>query len=85
MQLLRRILCILALTVSSAAQADAVVLAVNGASGWWIALLVALGVYEQRRTVPEPSPQHISAPPRYAGDSCSFVAGVRHCPRAEPK
>ena len=77
----------LALAAAPAAHAGGVVVTVNGSSGWWLALVV-LGL-EQRRPVPEPSPQHLSAPPPQARDSCTFVAGVRHCPlpkpRAEPR
>jgi hypothetical protein len=87
MQLLRRILCILALAAASAVHASGVVITVNGPSGWWLVLAV-LGL-EQRRPVPEPSPHHLSAPPPQGRDACTFVAGVRHCPlprpRAEPR
>ena len=52
--------------------------------GWW-----PLWVLEEPRRVPLPSPHHLSAPPlttpHGVKDSCTFVAGVRHCPRVEPK
>jgi hypothetical protein len=85
MQLLRLILCLLALGAASSVQASAVVVTVNnGASGWWVAALLLLGL-EHRRPVPEPSTQHLSAQPPQARDSCTFVAGVRHCPLAKPR
>ena len=77
MQLLRLILCILSLAAASAAHA--------GGSGLWLALAVWSSL--RPRPVPQVSPYHICiAPmPAPARDSCTFVAGVRHCPRAEPR
>lgn len=47
---------------------------------------VALTLPFPPRYVPSVSPHHITtagiAP---AKDSCTWVAGVRHCPRAEPR
>jgi hypothetical protein len=80
----RRILCILLLALPPAAHAGGVVVvSSSGASGLWLALAVWAGV--QPRPVPEISPHHLSAPPPRAADSCTFVAGVRHCPLPRPR
>jgi hypothetical protein len=85
MQLLRFVFFMVALAAASAPQAAGVVITVNGASRWWLALAVWSSL--QPRPLPEVSPYHIGvAPaPAPARDSCTFVAGVRHCPRAEPR
>jgi hypothetical protein len=82
--LLLRILLVLSLTAAPSAHAGGlVVVGSSGASGLWLALAVWAGL--QPRPVPEVSPHHLSAPPPRAADSCTFVAGVRHCPRAESR
>jgi hypothetical protein len=88
MQLVRRILCIAFLALPPAAHAGGVVVvSSSGASGLWLALAVWIGL--QPRPVPEVSPHQLRAGPAPAADSCTFVAGVRHCPlpkpRAEPR
>ena len=84
----RRILFILLLALPPAAHAGGVVVvSSSGAAGFWLALAVWAGF--QPRPVPEVSPHHLRAGPAPAADSCTFVAGVRHCPlpkpRAEPR
>lgn len=91
MPLLLRILLALSLAAAPAAHAGGlVVVGSSGASGLWLALAVWAGL--QPRPVPEVSPHHLSvspyhlsAPPPRAADPCTFVAGVRHCPRAESR
>jgi hypothetical protein len=86
MQLLRRLLCIVALAVPLSAHAAVVVVSGGGAPGIWLALMVWLG-FQERPVVPV-SPHHLSAPAPRAADSCTFVAGVQHCPLpklSEPK
>jgi len=88
MPLVRRILCLAFLALPPAAHAGGVVVvSSSSASGFWLALAVWAGF--QPRPVPEVSPHHLSAGPAPAADSCTFVAGVRHCPlpklRAEPR
>ena len=51
---------------------------------------IALGIWTSllpRPAPPEPSPHHIRAEqaPPPARDACTFVAGVRHCPSAQPR
>ena len=74
MQPLCRLLLILALAVSPAAHA-------GGTAVAWLALGVWTSLLP-RPLPPEPSLHHIrstgAAAP--AADSCTFVAGVRHCP-----
>jgi len=76
---MHRLLGLLLLT-PLAAHASDVKITVHGR----IDVLVVLGALEPRG-VPLPSRHHLSAPPERAKDSCTFVAGVRHCPRAEPR
>ena len=85
MQLLRLVICIVSLAIAGAAQAGGVVIVgSSGASGLWLALAVWAGL--QPRPAPEvSSPHHLTAAPPAAKDSCTFVAGVRHCPRVEPR
>jgi hypothetical protein len=90
MQPLCRLLVLLALAVSPAAHAGGlVVVSSGGASSAW--LILAAWAAMQPRPVPEISPYHIqaTATPARTADSCTFVAGVRHCPlpklRAEPR
>ena len=99
MPLLLRILLALSLAAAPAAHAGGlVIVGSSGASGLWLALAVWAGL-QPRPAPPEVSPHHLSvsphhlsvsphhlsAPPPRAADSCTFVAGVRHCPRAEPR
>jgi hypothetical protein len=79
MQPLCRLLLILALGVSPAAHA-------GGSAAAWIALGIWTALVP-RPAPPEPSPHHIRAEqvPPPARDSCTFVAGVRHCPSAKPR
>jgi hypothetical protein len=84
MQLLRLLLCIVSLAAASAAQAGGVVVvSSSGASGFWLAIAVWASL--QPRPTPTVSPHHLSSPLPPAKDSCTFVAGVYHCPRAEPR
>jgi hypothetical protein len=77
MQLLCRLLCILTLLVPLAAQAGDVKLKVSiRAHGWWWPF--------EPRYAPPVSPHHLSAATKPATDSCTFVAGVRHCPLLKP-
>jgi hypothetical protein len=85
----RRILCILLLALPPAAHAaGVVVVSSSGASGLWLALALWAG-FLPPPPAPEVSPHHLRAGPAPAADSCTFVAGVRHCPlpklRAEPR
>jgi len=51
-----------------------------------ITVKVAVTLPFPPRYVPSVSPHHITAAPLpSAKDSCVWVAGVRHCPRAEPR
>ncbi|HEX6529844.1 MAG TPA: hypothetical protein VF004_08505 [Burkholderiales bacterium] len=79
MQPLCRLLLILALAVSPAAHA-------GGSAVAWIALGIWTSLLP-RPAPPEPSPHHIRAEqaPPPARDACTFVAGVRHCPSAQPR
>jgi hypothetical protein len=79
MQPLCRLLLILALMVSPAAHA-------GGSAVAWIALGIWTSLLP-RPAPPEPSPHHIRAEqaPAPARDACTFVAGVRHCPSAQPR
>jgi hypothetical protein len=79
MQLLCRLLVVVGLAVSPAAHA-------GGSTAAW----VALGIWTSllpRPPAPEVSPHHIRAgeAPAPARDSCTFVAGVRHCPLPKPR
>jgi len=70
-----------ALALPPAAHAGGVVVASSsGASGLWLALAVWSSL--RPRPVPEVSPHHLGAAAAAAPakDSCTFVAGVRHCP-----
>jgi hypothetical protein len=88
MQRLCRILCVAALALPPAAHAGGVVV-VSSSGGLWLALAVWSSL--QPRPVPQVSPYHLGAAsaPAHSRDSCTFVAGVRHCPlpklRAEPR
>ena len=75
---MHRLLLLLVLMAPLAAPAGDVKIVVHGR----IDAIVVLGA---SRFAPLPSRHHLSAPPERAKDSCTFVAGVRHCPRAEPK
>jgi hypothetical protein len=84
MQRLCRLLCVVSLAVAPAAHAGGVVVVSSGsASGVWLVLGAVAAM--PPRPVPEVSPHHIHAdqiqPP--ARDSCTWVAGVRHCPLPE--
>jgi hypothetical protein len=72
---MQRTLWLLLLIAPVTAQAGDVKISVQ-VRGWW-----PFGTVEK----PAVSPHHLSAPPPRAKDACTFVAGVRHCPRAEPK
>ena len=73
MQLLCRILCILALLAPLVAHAGDVKVKVSiRMHGWWWPF--------EPRYAPQPSPHHLAVPPKPATDACTFVAGVRHCP-----
>ena len=51
-----------------------------------IRVKVAVTLSFPPRYVPSVSPHHITAASvARAKDSCVWVAGVRHCPRAEPR
>jgi hypothetical protein len=82
MQRLCRVLCVLAFLAPFAAQAGEVNISIHVKGGWWLlpAVLAAFGP----RYAPPPSPHHISAAPKRSTDSCTFVAGVRHCPLPRP-
>jgi hypothetical protein len=82
MQRLCRILCALALLASFAAQAGEVKVSIH-VKGGWLLLPAVLAAFEPRYA-PPPSPHHITAAPKPAADSCTFVAGVRHCPLPKP-
>ncbi len=82
MQPVCRILCALAFVVSFPANASDVKVKVSiRMQGWW-------WPFEPRYAMPV-SPYHIGPAPKPASDTCTFVAGVRHCPlpkpRAEPR
>jgi hypothetical protein len=84
MQRLCRLLCVVSLAIAPAAHAGGVVVVSSGsASGVWLVLGAVAAMLP--RPVPEVSPHHIHAdqiqPP--ARDSCTWVAGVRHCPLPE--
>jgi hypothetical protein len=84
MQLLCRLLCAASLAAASAAYAGGVVVVSSGgASGFWLVLGAWAAMLP--RPVPEVSPHHIRADraPAAARDSCTWVAGVRHCPLPE--
>jgi len=89
MQLLCRLLLAVSLAAPAAAHANVVVVSSGAASGFWLAL--GLWASMLPRPVPEVSPHHIRSDqvPAPAKDSCTFVAGVRHCPlpklRDEPR
>jgi hypothetical protein len=87
MQRLCRVLCVLAFLAPSAAQAGEVKVSIHVRGGWWL-LPAALAAFEPLpfhvRYAPPVSPHHLSAAPRPATDSCTFVAGVRHCPLPKP-
>jgi hypothetical protein len=90
MQRLRRLLCVVSLAIAPAAHAGGVVVVSSGsASGIWLALGAVAAMLP--RPLPEVSPHHIRGDqvPAPARDSCTWVAGVRHCPlpalRAEPQ
>ena len=90
MQRLRRLLCVVSLAIAPAAQAGGVVVVSSGsASGIWLVLGAWAAMLP--RPVQQVSPHHIraDASPAPARDSCSWVAGVRHCPlpelRTEPQ
>jgi hypothetical protein len=84
MQLLRLVLCIVSIAVAPAAQASGVVVvSSSGASVFWLAVAAWAGLHPP--APPTVSPHHLSVPPPAAKDSCTFVAGVRHCPRAQPR
>jgi hypothetical protein len=81
----RRILCIAFLALPPAAHAGGVVVVgSSGTPGFWLALAVLAG-FVPPPPAPEVSPHHLSAGPAPAKDSCTFVAGVRHCPLAKPR
>jgi hypothetical protein len=80
MQRLCRILCALVFLVSFAAHAGGVKISIH-LKGWW--LPAALAAFEARYAPPV-SPHHLSAAPKPAADSCTFVAGMRHCPLPKP-
>lgn len=89
MQRLCRLLCLVSLAVTPAAHAGGVVVVTSGgASAIWLALGAVAAMLP--RPVPEVSPHHIRADQVQAParDSCTWVAGVRHCPlpelRAQP-
>jgi hypothetical protein len=80
MQFFRRFLALCALAVPLAGQASDIKVRVSlHLSGWWWPFAP--------NYAPLPSPHHIFATiaPAPAKDGCTFVAGVRHCPRAEPR
>jgi len=81
MPLLRLVFGLLIALAPVAAQASDVKIKVSiSLHGWW-------WPFGPRYALPV-SPHHISAAPAApapAKDSCTFVAGVRHCPRAEPR
>jgi hypothetical protein len=84
MQRLCRLICVVSLAIAPAAHAGGVVVVSSGsASGVWLVLGAVAAMLP--RPVPEVSPHHIHAdqiqPP--ARDSCTWVAGVRHCPLPE--
>jgi hypothetical protein len=75
---MRRLLLLFVLLAPATLEAGDIKIKVSvHLSGWWwpFAPRPQLG----------PSPHHIGAAPEPAKDSCTFVAGVRHCPRAEPR
>jgi hypothetical protein len=95
MHILRRFLCILALAAAPAAQAGGtLVVTASAPSGAWFALAIFASLLP-RPAPPEVSLHHLGATPGSAPgrDSCTWVAGVRHCPlpelrpplRAEPR
>jgi hypothetical protein len=84
MQRLCRLLCLVSLAIAPAAHAGGVVVVSSGgASGIWLALAAVAGMLP--RPVQEVSPHHIRADQVQAParDSCTWVAGVRHCPLPE--
>jgi hypothetical protein len=86
MQRLCRLLCLVALAMASSAHAGGVVVVSSGsASGIWLVLGAWAAMLP--RPVQEVSPHHIRADqaPVPARDSCTWVAGVRHCPLPEPR
>jgi hypothetical protein len=90
MQRLRRLLCIVSLLIPPAAHAGGVVVVSSGAaSGIWLALGAVVAMLP--RPEMDVSPHHIRAEPAQAParNSCTWVAGVRHCPlpelRAQPQ
>jgi hypothetical protein len=80
MQPLCRILCILALLAPLCAQAADLKISIR-VKGWWLPAVLA--AFEPRYAPPV-SLHHLSAAPKPATDSCTFVAGVRHCPLPKP-
>jgi hypothetical protein len=82
MQRLCRILCALAFLASFAAHAGDVKISIHAKGGWWLVPAV-LAAFEPRYAPPV-SPHHLSAATKLATDSCTFVAGVRHCPLPKP-
>ena len=75
---MHRLLLLFVLMAPLAAQAGEVRVLVH-LPVWW-----PFTVLEKREPLPL-SRHHLQAPPPAAKDACTFVAGVRHCPRAEPK
>jgi hypothetical protein len=82
MQRLCRVLCVLAFLAPCAAQAGDAKISIHVKGGWWL-LPAALAAFEPRYAPPV-SPHHLRATPKPAADSCTFVAGVRHCPLPKP-
>ena len=83
MQLLRRILCTLALAAAPSAHATGVVVVSGGGSGFWLALAIWAS-FLPPPAPPAISPHHLGAAPTPATrDACTWVAGVRHCPLPE--
>jgi hypothetical protein len=84
MQRLCRLLCIASLAIAGTAHAGGVVVVSSGsASGIWLALGAVVAMLP--RPEMEVSPHHIRAdqPQSPGRDSCTWVAGVRHCPLPE--
>jgi hypothetical protein len=80
MQRLCRILCVLGFLVSLPAYGGEVRISLHVKGAWPLLLLAVFAP----RYAPPPSPHHISAAPKRAAESCTFVAGVRHCPLPNP-
>ena len=75
---MHRVLLSLVLMAPPAVQAGEIRISVH--IPWWWPLVLL-----DKREPPSVSRHHLQAPPPGAKDACTFVAGVRHCPRAEPE